>query len=376
MKKFKILFIQTNYPNFLKEFHATHKTSEMNYSETKRLWAEEYFGSSNFYLKNLKKFGWSGNEIIANDTIIQSAWAKEHNIKSNLVENNLLKFIPERIKNLFSLNQPLKNILFSQIRLAKPDVVYIHDITYLSEKDLKKIKRYTKLLVGQIAYPKPLNKKVFKSYDLIISSLPNYVNDFKKCGIKTEYLKWCFEDTILDTIKPSKRIYDITYIGGFSPHHSNGNKILEYASKKIKINFWGYGSNFLPINSNIKKTYQGESWGKNMFEIFSKSKIVINRHINISKEFANNMRMYEATGMGALLVTDNKVNNKDFFDTQKEIVVYNNAEDLVKKLKFYLNNDLVRNKIAKLGQKRTLSQHTYKIRMAELDIILRKYLIQ
>lgn len=376
MKKFKILFIQTNYPNFLKEFHSTHKTSKMNYSEIKRLWAGEYFGSSNFYLKNLKKFGWSGDEIIANDTIMQNAWAKEHNIKSNPVKNNLLKFIPERIKNLFNLNQSLKNILFNQVQQFQPDVVYIHDVTYLSEKDLKKIKKYTKLLVGQIAYPKPLNLNIFKSYGLIISSLPNYVNDFKESGINTEYLKWCFEDTILNDIKLSKRIYDVTYIGGFSPHHSNGNKILEYVSKKIKINFWGYGSSFLPINSNIKKTYHGESWGRNMFEIFSKSKIVINRHINISKEFANNMRMYEATGMGALLVTDNKVNNEDFFDTQKEIVVYNNPEDLVKKLKFYLKNDFIREKIAKLGQKRTLSQHTYKIRMAELNKILRKYLIQ
>ena len=40
-----------------------------------------------------------------------------------------------------------------------------------------------------------------------------------------------------------------------------------------------------------------------MYNILSRSKISFNRHINVAENNANNMRLYEATGMGSLLLT-------------------------------------------------------------------------
>lgn len=359
----KILIIQTNYPSFLDEFHKKNKLKNKTYTELKKLWAKELFGSSNFYLKSLKLLGWTGDEIIANDQIIQSAWAKEHNIKVSGINSNLINFLPQRIKNLIPLNSTEKYIVLEQIKFHKPDVVYIHDVTYFTKKELDIIKKYARLIVGQIAYPKPLNQQIFYSYDLIISSLPNYVKDFKKMDIKTEYLKWCFEPSVLDIFKNDKKIYDVTYIGGLSPLHSKGNKTLDEVSKHINVNIWGYG------RANVKP-----AWGKEMYSIFNKTKIVINRHINISGPYANNMRLYEATGMGALLLTDAKKNMDEFFEVGKEVITYKDPDDLVRKIKYYLKNDKERIKIAKAGQARTLKDHTYKIRMKELDSILKKYL--
>lgn len=359
----KILFIQTNYPNFLDEFHKKIGDKNRSYKELKSLWANEYFGSSDFYLKNLKPLGWTGDEIIANDWKIQSAWAHENGLNIKINDSKIFKLVPARIKNLLGLNDKYKKILFKQIQHYKPDVIYIHDVTYFTTEEIKKIKNWAKLVVGQIAYPKPLNQNILKSYDLLISSLPNLVKDFKKMNIKTEYLKWCFEDTILDNIKRSKKIYDVTYVGGLSPHHSKGNKILDKVSREINVNIWGYG------RPGIKS-----AWGRKMYKIFSQSKIIINRHINISGLYANNMRMFEATGMGALLITDSKKNMDEFFKTDSEVVTYKSAEDLIAKIKYYLKNEKERLKIAKSGQKRTLKDHTYKKRMRELDKILKKYI--
>lgn len=370
----KILFIQTNYPNFLKKFYDGLDTSNLSYKQVKEKWSKQYFGASNFYLKGLKGLGWQGDEIIANDEVTQSLWAKENKLKVRIKVPKYHKLIPERIKNVLGLNNSYKQIIFKQIDFINPDVVYIHDVTYFSAEELKKIKSKTKLLVGQIAYPKPLNQSIFKSYDLIVSSLHNYIDDFQKMGVSTEYLPWCFEESILKDVKTNKRNYNTTYIGGFSPHHSQGNKILEYVSKRVRIDFWGYGENYLPVNSTIKNSFHGEAWGKDMYKIFAESKIVVNRHINISKQYANNMRMFEATGMGALLITDTKVNNGEFFNIGKEIVVYSSPVDLVKKIKYYLKNESLRKKIAKAGQKRTLKEHTYKLRMKQLNKILLKYL--
>lgn len=373
----KILFIQTNYPNFLNSFYKKNNNLEkFSYKKIKRLWANEFFGSSNFYLKNLKRLGWTGNEIVLNDWVSQSLWMKEHGYEAKRKEIPFLNLLPLRLRNYLSADRWIKEFFFKQIKYYRPDVTYIHDLSVFTKKDLKKIKKFSRLVVGQIAYPLHINQNILKGYDLIISSLPNFVNKFKKMKIQSEYLRWCVEKTVPKIIGRKERKYDVVYVGGFTPHHSIGNKILEETAKKIKIDFWGYGENFLSPLSSIKKTFHGQAWGKDMYKIFSQSKIVINRHINISGKYANNMRMFDATAMGALLITDAKSNMNEFFKVGEEVVVYNNAKDLINKVKYYLAHKVKRQKIAKAGQNRTLKDHTYALRMKTLDKILRKFLIK
>ena len=360
----KILFLQTNYPDFLDLFDKKiHNSKNLSYGELKERWANEYFGSSNFYLKNLKPLGWSGDEIIINSKLLQTAWAKKHNIKYLSGDYILLRAIPPRIRYLLGLNRSEKDLFIKQVEYYKPDVVYIHDVTYFNANELSKIKKLANLVVGQIAYPLPLNKDVLKSYDLLISSFPHYIKMFRKMGIKSEYLRWCVEGSLVKSIGKHKRIYNVSYVGGLSPHHATGNKILDRVQKRIKLHIWGYGK------TGIKR-----AWGKDMYTIFAKSKIVINRHIDIAKNYANNMRMFDATAMGALLITDHKDNMEEFFEVGKEVITYKDAHDLVNKIKYYLSHPDERIKIAKAGQKRTLRDHTYEVRMKELDKILRKYI--
>ena len=51
-----------------------------------------------------------------------------------------------------------------------------------------------------------------------------------------------------------------------------------------------------------------EVWGLDMYRALARSKITINRHINVAENNANNMRLFEATGTGSLLITDRKDN--------------------------------------------------------------------
>ena len=55
-------------------------------------------------------------------------------------------------------------------------------------------------------------------------------------------------------------------------------------------------------------------------------------------------------------------NLSEFFKIDKEIVTYKSFAELVEKIKFYLKNPGIREKIAKAGQKRTLTTHTYQDR--------------
>ena len=86
------------------------------------------------------------------------------------------------------------------------------------------------------------------------------------------------------------------------------------------------------------------------------------------------MRLYEATGVGTLLVTDWKVNLSEIFSPGREVVAYRTVEECADLIQQYLNCPDERESIARAGQERTLNQHTFLHRMQELVDVVHKYL--
>ena len=81
----------------------------------------------------------------------------------------------------------------------------------------------------------------------------------------------------------------------------------------------------------------------------------MNIHIGVAGDYAGNMRIFEVTGVGSCLLTDNKKNMSDLFEPGKEVVVYDSPEDCIAKVKWLLENENERKKIAGSGQKKTLN---------------------
>jgi spore maturation protein CgeB len=117
----------------------------------------------------------------------------------------------------------------------------------------------------------------------------------------------------------------------------------------------------------------GPAWGQEMYQIIRNSKIALNHHGDIPP-YANNMRLFEATGVGTLLITDWKVNLHRLFEVGKEVVVYRTPEECAELIRYYLDHDDEREAIAGAGQRRTLRDYSYHQRMQELVEIVQKYL--
>lgn len=371
----KILILDTYYSGFLRHIYykVDPKLKGSSYSLLKTRLLEQCFGTSDYYSYNLQKLGILAEDLIINDEILQRQWAKENNIKvsgSGLISS--LQMLP-LLHRLIGRPKWVQEIALAQIKKAKPDVVYVQDLSILNPDTLREVKKHCKLLVGQIACPLPAEENS-RQFDLILTSFPHYVEKFRKMGIKSEYFKIAFEPRVLEKVGPQKRIYDVTFIGSFSPHHSQGTKVLEAVAKEIPLNIWGQGLQYLSPNSPLRRNFHGEAWGLDMYKILAQSRIVINRHISVAEDYANNMRLYESTGMGAMLITDYKKNLNQLFKVDKEVVAYKNTEELICKIKYYLKHERERAAIAKAGQQHTLKDHTYQIRMKELVIILNKYL--
>jgi spore maturation protein CgeB len=107
-----------------------------------------------------------------------------------------------------------------------------------------------------------------------------------------------------------------------------------------------------------------------MYRVLARSRITINTHIDVADGYANNLRLYEATGMGALLVTDRGRNLADLFEEGVEVIAYENAAECRDLIRYYLDRTDEASAIAAAGQERTLASHTWDDRMARLVGIL------
>jgi spore maturation protein CgeB len=112
-----------------------------------------------------------------------------------------------------------------------------------------------------------------------------------------------------------------------------------------------------------------KKWGLDMFETMAQSYITVNYNVDVEPDYIGNMRIYEATGCGALLLTNDGLNMPELFEDD-EVLKYNTLEEAVELIDYYLEHREEGEMIAANGQKRTLTDHTYEQRMATTAGIL------
>jgi len=389
----KFAILNTDYPDFLHWLYAEHVGLENQpYDGQMRVRNESLFGVADFYSSNLRKLGHEAWDIHANNEFMQMAWAKEYGIhlKDFTSPNRsgreallgaMEKKPLEYLKTLFRRKRRPKrrkqswfyDVLAAQIRHHRPDVLLSQDM-FLSCQFFKEIKSQVRLLVGQHAATHLPNSEDFSCYDLLISSFPPTVDYFRKKGIPAELNRMGFEPRVLSYLEDRERNFEVTFIGSFNSVHSSRIAWLESLCVRLpNIKIWAPKIDRLPETSPVRKSYIGQTWGRQMYQILDNSRITLNHHGDIPP-YANNMRLFEATGVGTLLITDWKVNLHEMFEPGKEVVAYRSPEECVELITYYLQHDRERKAIARAGQERTLRQHTYNCRMQELVDIVRKCL--
>jgi spore maturation protein CgeB len=265
-------------------------------------------------------------------------------------------------------------VLTAQARAFKPDVIFICDVLYLPAHFHQTLKEYTKLLVGEMAYPIPPGLDL-GPFDLVISAAPHFVDRLRRAGARSELLRLGFEKTILDRLGTQTKDVELAFIGSVGKDHQQRLELLEELSRKVPISFWGAGADSLPADSPLRGRVKPPLWGYDMYRQLQRSKIALNIHIDMAEQFAANMRLYEATGVGTMLLTDWKTNLHELFEIGKEVVAYRSTEECVDLVNYYLEHESERETIAKAGQQRTLCEHSYYHRMQELTEILNRYLL-
>lgn len=113
------------------------------------------------------------------------------------------------------------------------------------------------------------------------------------------------------------------------------------------------------VRAAFPNHFIGHAWPHEMAEHYASAKIVVNMCLNEDV----NMRVFEALASGALLITDHAVGLEDLFTDGQELVLYRSAEEALSLIRYYLDNDAAREKIAAAGQASALKYHSYERRV-------------
>ncbi|MBI3725228.1 glycosyltransferase [bacterium] len=375
----KVLILDTYYPRFLAGlYEETPSIASWPYAEQHAHLMAQSFGTADFYSTRLREQGVEAIDIVGNCLPLQRQWALEAGVSIprfsvRRLRSWVIRWLRRRGSRVALEGHDAEHIVLSQLRAHRPDVLYCQDLSFLSPRALQEARGHARLIVGQIASPLPQAEKL-RAYDLILTSFPHYVSRLRVLGIASEHFRLGFDPRVLERLGRPPRTRPVTFVGGVSSAHPKRIALLETLARRLPLEVFGYGVGDLPPGSPIREGHRGEVWGLATYRALLESQITVNVHIDVAENFANNMRLYEATGCGALLLTDAKDNLGELFRVGEEVLAYRDSDELVALLGRYLADAAARERIARAGQARTLAEHTYERRMRELVPILEEAL--
>ena len=191
-------------------------------------------------------------------------------------------------------------------------------------------------------------------------------------GIDSYFLPLCYDNYVYD-VKDIERNVDISFVGSFA-NYEHRVALFERIIEEFKdCNIEIYGKYLMPSKPERYSKYYLKGYRKyfkNRFltpeevsNLYSRSKICINIHNKQSKEGCN-PRFFEIIGTKSFELVDNiEYINKNFNDYT---VIYKDTDDLIRLIRYYLENEKERQEVVEKGYKYISSNHTFINRIEEI----------
>lgn len=260
------------------------------------------FGACHF-LKPVLKRDAAAFFTNSDDEQLQRRWANEQGMRSNAT---------------------LANILLAQIESHRTEVFYNLDPMRYQSDFVRSLPGCVKKAVAWRAAPSP--GADFSAYDLVVCNFPTILEGYRQRGWHAEYFSPAHDPEMDAYASNTDRPIDVLFVGGYSRHHRQRAVILEaVASLRERLNIVfcldrsrltrlaesapGY---LLPLAthrrpSSIRAVSHAPVFGRDLYSMLSKAKIVLNGAVDMAGADRGNMRCFEAMGCGALMVSDQGV---------------------------------------------------------------------
>jgi hypothetical protein len=190
--------------------------------------------------------------------------------------------------------------------------------------------------------------RISRLFDHSLIAQKSFVESLRSDGITS--VSWFPLASPISTPSAEARDIDVSYIG------STNWTLYPQRGKLLNA-----------LSSNVENCVFGQQSAAEMLQTYSRSKVVFNNSLKNDV----NMRIFEAMGAGALLVTNPILNNgmEDLFEEGSDYISYTDATDLRTKVINLLQLESERAEIAQSGMRKIHSKHTYDIRAEEITVL-------
>ena len=160
---------------------------------------------------------------------------------------------------------------------------------------------------------------------------------------------------------------DVVFVGSHYPER----EALFEALADFDLALWGPGWENLregsPLKGRVRKAHTVPSeW----LRIYCASRIVLATHYRdpcgLFAVHQASPRVFEVMACGAFLITDRQRDIFSLFGDGEHLVGFDDAEDLRRKIRYYLDHPAERRAVAARGFEETRARHTYVHRLADL----------
>jgi spore maturation protein CgeB len=272
----------------------------------------------------------------------------------------------------------LNRRLIQAVSQGKPDIVFVTKGKNIFPKTILALKESCKLIAmnwwPDDPYGFEFSKGIASCYDYYFTNDSGLIDDYLAAGAKkVHFLPFGCNPEVhrrvpLTGEEETAYRSDLCFVGQWSPLRE---EVLEGLSD-FNLKVWGPGwKKRVRRGSKLRGKVRGSDdglGGKEMVKAYNATKIVLNIHLwfKSGREDGVNMRLFEAAGCRSFQLSDWKKEIPTLFRVGKEMACYKDGEELRQLIEHYLPNEEERETMARRGQKRAYSEHTYLHRMQQI----------
>ena len=219
---------------------------------------------------------------------------------------------------------------------------------------------YTPLDIGSAGCPKACylidshinldwHLKWAQLFDFVFIAQKQYVPAFKEAGCReVHWLPLACDPEMYRKYDHVEKEYDVGFVGSLTKSNPRRKHLLEWLSTRFNV--------------HVERCFF-----EDMVRVFNESRIVFNSALKNDM----NMRVFEALACGSMLVTDRAPGSglEELFQNREQLVIYDDG-NLIETVRYYLEHEDLRERIARQGREQVLARDTYAHRAAELERVI------
>ena len=256
----------------------------------------------------------------------------------------------------------VEQVAHAYIRSRNPDVLFARTQTQASS--FWQRYREDTLLVARLSARLPINWHP-NDWDLIYTDQPDFQTFFRLHGVNTILNDQGFDPRIVDRLVADRPSPGVVFIGGLGTQNFLARtEFFERIALRTTFTWWGYwwayGGDGRSLSDfpGLKAGFRGPTSGLEMYQTYYDADICLNDYVDTANGIGFNQRMFEVMGAGGFLLTRMAPNFAEHFP-EGIFATYEDDDDCLRQIDYYLDHPEERAAIARRGQKFVLDNYSY-----------------